>query len=51
MRSQKTFYRNANDCMVLGCPYSSICLDYDKNVMPIGFKKRENEREVVIEND
>lgn len=45
------FYRNPSDCSVMGCPYSSICLDYDKNVMPIGYKKRENTRKEENDND
>lgn len=44
MISKKYFYRNPSDCSIMGCPYSSICLDYDRNVMPIGFMKKENER-------
>lgn len=46
MKNTKLYYRNPNNCMILDCPYSSICLDYDKNVMPIGFKKRINDRKV-----
>lgn len=51
IKNQKLYYRNSNECMILDCPYSSICLDYDKNVMPIGFQKKENEREEEKEND
>lgn len=43
----KTFYyRNPSDCSIMGCPYSSICLNYDRAVMPIGFKQKQNGREV-----
>lgn len=46
MQNKMFYFRNPSDCSIMGCPYSSICLDYDRAVMPIGFKKKENEREV-----
>lgn len=51
IQNKKVFYRNPYDCSIMGCPYSSICLDYDKNVMPIGFKKKENDRKVGNQDD
>ena len=48
IKNKSMFFRNPSDCSIMGCPYSSICLDYDRNVMPIGFKKKENEREVNV---
>ena len=44
IKNTNLYFRNPNNCMILDCPYSSICLDYDKNIMPIGFQKRINER-------
>lgn len=41
MENAKVFYRNQSNCSMISCPYSSICLNYDKNIEPIGFKKKE----------
>lgn len=41
IENAKNFYRNQSHCSIMSCPYSSICLNYDSNIEPIGFKKRE----------
>lgn len=42
--SCKNFYPNPYACQILGCPYSSICLNYDPKFI-IGFEKHEREGE------
>lgn len=39
IKTTKNFYRNSNCCSIMGCPYSSICLNYDPSIEPIGFEK------------
>lgn len=34
------FYRNPAACQIMGCPYESICLNYDPRFV-VGFEKRE----------
>lgn len=41
MENTKIFYKNASNCSIMGCPYSSICLNYDKDAVLVNFKKKE----------
>lgn len=41
IKNAKLFYRNPNHCSIMGCPYSSICLNYDPDIEPIGFERGE----------
>lgn len=41
MENAKVFYKNQQNCSIISCPYSSICLNYDASIEPIGFKKKE----------
>ena len=36
----KNYYRNPSACSIMSCPYSSICLDYDPEMI-LGFEKKE----------
>lgn len=40
IRRQKYFYRNPANCKIMGCSYSSICLNYDPEIIT-GFVKKE----------
>jgi hypothetical protein len=44
IRKQKHFYRNPAHCRITGCSYSSICLNYDPEVVT-GFVKKERVNE------
>lgn len=44
MKKRKTFFRNPQACSIIKCPYASICLDYDPELL-IGFVKKEKASE------
>jgi hypothetical protein len=44
IRRQKHFYRNPANCKITGCSYSSICLNYDPEIVT-GFVKKERRNE------
>jgi hypothetical protein len=44
IRRQKHFYRNPANCRIMGCSYSSICLNYDPEIVT-GFVKKERVNE------
>lgn len=35
------YYRNEKSCLILGCPFLSICKNYDAEVLPVNFIKKE----------
>ncbi|MFR7592473.1 MAG: PD-(D/E)XK nuclease family protein [Longibaculum sp.] len=39
------YYRNEKSCLILGCPFLSICKNYDSSIMPIDFIKKEKVNE------
>ena len=41
MEKTKNFYRNSSNCNIVSCPYSSICINYDKGATLVNFKKKE----------
>lgn len=40
IRRRKHFYRNPSHCSLMGCPYASICLNYDPEIVS-GFVRKE----------
>lgn len=44
IRQRKRWYRNPSDCAIMGCPYRSICLDYDPECL-MGFVRKERRNE------
>ena len=44
IRKRKLWYRNPSHCMIIDCPYRSICLDCDPQTLT-GFVKKENNNE------
>lgn len=44
MKKRKTFFRNPQACSIIKCPYSSICLEYDPELL-VGFVKKERVNE------
>lgn len=47
IRRRKTFFRNPSHCSLIGCPYASICLDYDPEIIT-GFVRKERESEELV---
>ena len=47
IRRRKTFFRNPSHCSLIGCPYATICLDYDPEIMT-GFVRKERESEELV---
>lgn len=45
IRHTKLFWRNPNSCAITSCPYASICLNYEPNIQPVGFIKKERKSE------
>ena len=41
IENTNNFYKNQSHCSIMNCPFSSICLNYDSRIEPIGFKKKE----------
>lgn len=44
MKKRKTFFRNPQACSIIKCPYSSICLEFDPQML-VGFVKKERMNE------
>lgn len=44
MKKRKIFFRNPQACSIVKCPYASICLDYDPQLL-MGFVKKERRSE------
>jgi hypothetical protein len=40
IRKRKHFYRNPSNCRIVGCSYSSICLNYDPEIIT-GFTRKD----------
>ncbi|WP_279160512.1 hypothetical protein [Thomasclavelia cocleata] len=39
------YYRNEKSCLILGCPFLSICKNYNAEVLPVNFIKKETVNE------
>ncbi len=44
IRRRKVFYRNPSHCALIGCPYASICLDEEPEIIT-GFVRKERKSE------
>ncbi len=40
IRNRRHWYRNPSHCSIVGCAFSSICLDYDPEML-MGFERKE----------